>query len=36
MEYTTMPEISEKLADRWSPLEEQREHVMAGPISEVE
>jgi len=36
MEYTTMPLIRDKLAGRWTPLEETREHAMAGPISEVE
>ena len=36
MEYTTMPLIRDKLAGRWTALEEAREHAMAGPISEVE
>jgi len=36
MEYTTMPAVAAKLADRWTPLEETREHAMAAPISEVE
>ena len=36
MEYTTMPLIRDKLAGRWTALEETREHAMAGPISEVE
>jgi fructose 1,6-bisphosphate aldolase/phosphatase len=36
MEYTTMPAVAAKLANRWQPLEETREHAMAAPISEVE
>jgi len=36
MEYTTMPAVAAKLADRWTPLEETREHAMTAPISEVE
>lgn len=36
MEYTTMPAVAAKLADRWTPLVEPREHAMAAPMSEVE
>jgi hypothetical protein len=36
MEYTTMPQVAAKLADRWSPMEAKREHAMAAPAGEVE
>jgi fructose 1,6-bisphosphate aldolase/phosphatase len=36
MEYTTMPQVAAKLADRWSAMEAKREHAMAAPAGEVE
>lgn len=36
MEYTTMPAVAAKLADRWTPLGEAAKKAMAAPISEVE
>ncbi len=36
MEYTTMPAVAAKLADRWTPLVEGPEKVIAAAISEVE
>ena len=36
MEYTTLPEVAGKLADRWSPLEEQAAITVAAPSADVE
>jgi fructose 1,6-bisphosphate aldolase/phosphatase len=36
MEYTTMPEVAEKLADRWHSLEEAAEVTVAAPSADVE
>ena len=36
MEYTTMPEVAEKLGDRWHSLEEAAEITVAAPSADVE
>jgi fructose 1,6-bisphosphate aldolase/phosphatase len=36
MEYTTLPEVAEKLADRWQPLEEIEKVTVAAPSADVE
>jgi fructose 1,6-bisphosphate aldolase/phosphatase len=36
MEYTTMPEVAEKLADRWQSLEEAEKVTVAAPSADVE
>jgi fructose 1,6-bisphosphate aldolase/phosphatase len=36
MEYTTLPEVAERIGDRWQSLEEQEEFTIAAPSTDVE